>query len=266
MTTSGLNADGQLAGKRAIVTGASSGIGRAIALLFSAEGASVAVCGRDPERTRETAEQIRARGGRAHPIAFDVREHERIEAAVAETVDELGGLDIVVNCAGISEAGGFAPMHEQSVEAWELTLAVDVTSAFVMSKAAIPHMLGASGGAIVHISSIAAHSVLEGNAPYGAAKAALNQLSRHIAVEYAKHGIRSNAILPGEIETPASLTAIALAEATGQYTREQLLARYPAGRFGQPEEIAYAALFLCSERSAFLTGQEICIDGAYTSV
>jgi NAD(P)-dependent dehydrogenase (short-subunit alcohol dehydrogenase family) len=261
-----MSAGAQLASKRAIVTGASSGIGRAIALLFCAEGASVAVCGRDPARTREMAEEIRARGGRAHPITFDVREHDRVEAAVAETVATFGGLDILVNCAGISEAGGFAPMHEQSLAAWELTLAVDVTSAFAMSKAAIPHLLSAGGGAIAHISSIAALTVLEGNAPYGAAKAALNQLSRHIAVEYAQQGIRSNAILPGEIETPASIKAIAMAEEAGQYTREQLLARYPAGRFGQPEEIAQAALFLCSDQSGFLTGQEICVDGAYTSV
>jgi NAD(P)-dependent dehydrogenase (short-subunit alcohol dehydrogenase family) len=262
----GLRSGARLRDKRAIITGASSGIGRAIALLFGAEGASIAACGRDPDRTNATCDEITEAGGRADAIVFDISQAEEIEAAVIRAVKQLGGLQIVVNCAGISEVDGFADVHEQSLEAWNLTLAVNVTAAFVMSKAAIPYLLKSGGGSLVHISSIASQTVLEGNAPYGVSKAALNQLSRHIAVEYAGRGIRSNAILPGEIDTPASTRAIALAEATGEYTREQLLRRYPAGRFGQPEEIAHAALFLCSAESGFLTGQAIAVDGAYTCV
>jgi NAD(P)-dependent dehydrogenase (short-subunit alcohol dehydrogenase family) len=256
----------RLEDKRAIVTGASSGIGREIAILFAAEGARVAACGRDHERTAATCEQIAQNGDEALAISLDVSVPVQITSAVKEATGAFGGLDVLVNCAGISEVDGWVPVHEQTLEGWNLTLAVDVTGPFLMSKAAIPSLLESGGGAILHISSIAAAVVLAGNAAYGAAKAALNQLSNHIAVEYARQGIRSNTIMPGEIETPASVRAIALAEQSGDFSREDLLARYPAGRFGEAGEIAQTAVFLCSDEARFLTGASLTVDGGYTRV
>jgi NAD(P)-dependent dehydrogenase (short-subunit alcohol dehydrogenase family) len=261
-----MNAGGRLAGKRAIVTGASSGIGRAIAVAFAAEGARVGACGRNPERTRETCADIERTGGEVLEVSLDVTVPAQIQAAVDKTVGAFGGLDVVVNCAGISEVDGWVPVHEHSLDGWNQTIAVDLTAPFLMSKAALPHLVQAGGGALVHISSIAGEIVLAGNAAYGAAKAGLIHLSNHIAVEYASQGIRSNAILPGEIETPASTRAIALAVEAGEFTREELLARYPGGRFGTPEEVAATAVFLCSDEARFLSGASLAVDGAYIRI
>jgi NAD(P)-dependent dehydrogenase (short-subunit alcohol dehydrogenase family) len=255
--------EGRLAGKRAIVTGASSGIGREIALVFAAAGAHVAACGRDVGRTQETSTEIERRGGSVLAIHLDVSDAAAIEQAVERVVATYRGLDVVVNCAGISEVDGVVPVHEHTLAGWNLTLAVDLTAPFLMSKATIPHLIAAGGGAILHISSVAAAVVLTGNVAYGVAKAGLNQLSSHIAVEYGRQGVRSNVIMPGEIETPASIRGIALAEKAGVFTREDLLGRYPVGRFGHPDEVAQTALFLCSDEARFLTGASIPVDGAY---
>jgi NAD(P)-dependent dehydrogenase (short-subunit alcohol dehydrogenase family) len=257
---------GRLAGKRAIVTGASSGIGRAISVAFAAEGALVAACGRDRERTRQTCAEIEQSGGEVLEVSLDVTVPAQIEAAVDKAVSAFDGLDVVVNCAGISEVDGWVPVHEHSLDGWNHTMAVDLTAPFLMSKAALPHLVRARGGSLLHISSIAGEVVLAGNAAYGAAKAGLIHLSHHIAVEYARDGIRSNAILPGEIETPASTRAIALAVEAGEFTREELLARYPGGRFGTAEEIAATAVFLCSDEARFLNGASLPVDGAYIRI
>jgi NAD(P)-dependent dehydrogenase (short-subunit alcohol dehydrogenase family) len=256
----------RLSGKRAIVTGASSGIGRAIAIAFADEGAAVAASGRDPDRTEATRGEIERRGGDAIALVADVSQPEGIEKTVTGAVTALGGLDILVNCAGISEVDGWVPVHEHSLEGWNYTLAVNVTAPFLFVKAAIPHLREAGAGAIVNISSIAGTVVLAGNAAYGSSKAALIQLSKHVAVEYARDGIRSNVIAPGEIETPASTRAFALAEEAGTFSRADLLAKYPPDRFGEPEEIAQTAVFLCSDEARFLTGATITVDGAYTCV
>jgi 3-oxoacyl-[acyl-carrier protein] reductase len=255
----------RMATKRAVVTGASSGIGAGIALALAREGAAVAACGRDAERTRVTCAAIAAGGGTAHAVLGELSVPGDIERMVAEAADALGGIDVVVNCAGIGELDGWVPVHEHSLDAWQRTLAVNLTGPFLMSKAAIPHMLEAGGGAFLHISSVCSITVWAGDSAYSVSKAGLNMLSNHIAVEYGEQGIRSNCLLPGEILTPLHESA-ASASADARDWEQRVLARHPIGRFGEVDEVAEAAVFLCSDESRFLTGANVPIDGAYSRV
>ncbi|HEY2600910.1 MAG TPA: SDR family oxidoreductase [Thermoleophilaceae bacterium] len=254
-----------MATKRALVTGASSGIGAGIAEAFAREGAAVAVCGRDRERTQATVDAIAVAGGSAHPVFGDLSNPPDVERMVAEAVEALGGLDVVVNCAGIGELDGWVPVHEHSLGAWERTLAVNLTGPFLVSKSAIPHMLEGGGGALLHISSVCSITVWAGDSAYSVSKAGLNMLSDHIAVEYADQGIRSNTLLPGEILTPLHEAAASASPDAREWER-RVLARHPIGRFGEVGEVAEAAVFLCSDESRFLTGANVPIDGAYSRV
>ena len=251
--------------KRAVVTGASSGIGEGIAIALAREGAAVAACGRDSVRTRATSDAINAAGGEAHPILGDVAIPDDAERMVSEASDKLGGINVLVNCAGIGELDGWVPVHEHSLEAWQRTLAVNLTGPFLMVKAAIPRMLEAGGGAILHVSSVCSITVWAGDSAYSVSKAGLNMLSDHIAVEYAEQGIRSNTLLPGEILTPLHESA-ASASPDARGWEQRVLARHPIGRFGEVDEVAQAAVFLCSDESRFLTGANVPIDGAYSRV
>jgi NAD(P)-dependent dehydrogenase (short-subunit alcohol dehydrogenase family) len=255
----------RLAKKRAVVTGASSGIGRGIALAFGREGATVTVWGRDRERTEETCEAIAGQGGAARAALGDVSDPGTVEGVIGDAASAMGGIDVVVNCAGIGELDGWVPVHEHSLAAWERTLAVNVTGPFLVAKAAIPHMLDAGGGAFLHISSVCSITVWAGDSAYSVSKAGLNMLSDHIAVEYGERGIRSNTLCPGEILTPMHETA-ASASADAREWERKVLARHPIGRFGEVSEIAEAAVFLCSDESRFLTGANVPIDGGYSRV
>lgn len=255
----------RLAGKRAVVTGASSGIGRGIAIACAREGAAVGVCGRDEGRTDETCSLIDSAGGRAVALLGDVSDQNDVERMIGSAARELGGIDLLVNCAGTGELDGWVPVHQHSLGAWQQTLAVNVTGPFMMSKAAIPYMLEAGGGTFVHISSVCGITVWAGDSAYGVSKAALLMLSNHIAVEYAEQGIRSNALLPGEILTPMHDTAANASADAAEWNR-RVLSRHPIGRFGEVDEVAAAAVFLLSDESAFLTGANVPIDGAYSRV
>lgn len=255
----------RLSGKRAIVTGASSGIGEGIATALSREGAEVTVWGRDSERVSGVRNRIEAAGGRAHEAIGDVSDPADVDRIVAEAAGRMGGVDVVVNCAGIGELDGWVPVHEHSLDAWQRTLAVNVTGPFLISKAAIPHMLQAGGGVFLHISSVCSITVWAGDSAYSVSKAALNMLSDHIAVEYGEQGIRSNTLLPGEILTPMHETAANASPDAKEWERA-VLARHPIGRFGEVEEVAQAAVYLCSDESGFLTGANVPIDGAYSRV
>jgi 3-oxoacyl-[acyl-carrier protein] reductase len=255
----------RLQGKRAVVTGASSGIGQGIALAFGREGAAVAACGRDEARTDETRAAIEAAGGTAHAVRGDVSDPADVSRMVDEAAGALGGIDILVNCAGIGELDGWVPVHEHSQGAWDRTLAVNLTGPFLMSKAALPHMLEAGGGALLHISSVCSITVWAGDSAYSVSKAGLNMLSDHIAVEYGDKGIRSNTLLPGEILTPLHESAASASPDAREWER-QVLAKHPVARFGTVDEVAEAAVFLCSDESRFLTGANVPIDGAYSRV
>lgn len=254
----------RLPGVRALVTGASSGIGREVANRFAREGASVAVGGRDPERTQRTVDEIVGAGGTAVAAVGDVSEVESARAVVDAAAAALGGLDALVNNAGIDTAR-WVPLHEWEVDTFDEILRVNLRGPFLVSKFAIPHMLAAGGGSIVHMSSVCAITVWEGDCGYDVSKAGLNMLSDHIAVEYGAKRIRSNTLMPGVIETELHRSVMDKMEG-GAEIEAGLLVKHPIGRFGTVEEVADACVFLCSFEARFLTGANISIDGAYSRV
>jgi NAD(P)-dependent dehydrogenase (short-subunit alcohol dehydrogenase family) len=254
----------RLSRKRILVTGASSGIGRTVAIRLAAEGAVVALGGRDPDRTKRTRIEIEQAGGRCFETLGDVSVESIAHQVVDQAAELLGGLDAVVNNAGIDTAD-WAPVHEWDVEAFDLLLASNLRGPFLVAKFSLPHLIAAGGGAIVHMSSVCAITVWAGDCAYGISKAALNMLSDHIAVEYGAQGIRSNTLMPGVIETELHRNVMDGMKDDGAFERE-LLRRHPIGRFGTTEEIADACVFLCSNDARFMTGANISIDGAYSRV
>jgi NAD(P)-dependent dehydrogenase (short-subunit alcohol dehydrogenase family) len=252
---------GRLEGKRALVTGASSGIGRAVANRFAREGARVAVAGRDAERTQRTVDEI---GDAAVPLLGDVSTEEGALGVVEGAARALGGLDAVVSNAGI-DATEWPKLHEWKIEEFDRILAVNLRGPFLVAKFAIPHLLAAGGGSIVHMSSVCAVTVWEGDCAYDVSKAGLNMLSDHIAVEYGPQGIRSNTLMPGVIETELHRSVMD-ALPNGAELEAELRERHPIGRFGDVEEVADACVFLCSDEARFMTGANISIDGGYSRV
>lgn len=255
---------GRLEGKRALVTGASSGIGREVAVQFAAEGARVGVAGRDHGRVHRTCDQIVAAGGTAIPVIGDVSTEDGASTVVTDAVAALGGLELLVNNAGI-DADDWKPVHEWDVGLFDQILATNLRGPFLVSRAAIPHLLKAGAGSIVHISSVCAITVWAGDCAYDISKAGLNMLSDHISVEYGPRGIRSNTLMPGVIRTELH-ESVMEAMNDGRAFERELLTRHPIGRFGSVAEVAQACVFLCSEDSGFMTGANISIDGAYSRV
>jgi NAD(P)-dependent dehydrogenase (short-subunit alcohol dehydrogenase family) len=253
-----------LKGKRVLVTGASSGIGREIALRFALEGAAVAVGGRNAERVHETCRMIADAHGQAVPVVGDVAVVEDAERVVREAAQGLAGLDTVVNNAGI-DANQWHDVADWPVDEFDTIMAVNVRGPFLIAKYSIPHLLAAGGGSMLHISSVCAITVWAGDSAYDMSKAALNMLSDHIAVEYGPRGIISNTLMPGVVRT-ALHEGVMEGMNDGRAFERVLLSRHPIGRFGTVEEIAAAAAFLCSGSSPFLTGANIPIDGGYSRV
>jgi NAD(P)-dependent dehydrogenase (short-subunit alcohol dehydrogenase family) len=250
---------GVLAGKVAIVTGASAGIGRSAALALAAEGAAVAVADIDDTRGEQVAAEIRDKGGRATFIHTDVSDDDQVAAMVARAVDEFGGLDLAFNNAGIE--GTPAPTHECTPENWHRTLAIDLTGVWSCMRHEIPRMLERGGGSIVNCASVAGLVGFDTIPAYVASKHGVVGLTKTAALEYAEAGIRVNAICPGVIDT----------EMVERFTGGQeeaetaMIAMEPVGRMGRPEEIADAVVWLCSDRSSFTTGQAIAVDGGFVA-
>ena len=254
----------RMQGQRALVTGASSGIGRAVANRFAREGAAVAVGGRDAERVQRTIDEITEAGGRAVAAIGDVSDEHEARRVVDETVAALGGLDILVNNAGI-DADDWKPVHEWPIELFDQLLATNLRGPFLMSKFALPHIVEAGGGAVLHMSSVCAITVWAGDCGYDISKAGLNMLSDHIAVEYGEQGIRSNTLMPGVIRTEMH-ESVMEAMNDGRAFERELQGRHPIGRFGTVEEVADAAVLLCAPEAGFLTGANVSIDGGYSRV
>ncbi|MBI3350541.1 MAG: glucose 1-dehydrogenase [Burkholderiales bacterium] len=245
-----------LQGKVALVTGASSGIGRAIALTFAREGAQVVVSDVDPDGGRQTVAAIAQQGGQASYCAADVSRPEDCRLLVAHAVQTFGRLDVACNNAGIG--GDLAPTADYPDEAWQRVIAVNLSGVFYGLKHQIAQMRLNGGGAIVNIASILGQ-VGFANAPaYTAAKHGVVGLTKTAAMEYAAAGIRINAVGPAFIHTPM-IERLENDEATNA----QLVAMHPIGRLGTPQEVAELALWLASPRASFVTGSYYAVDGGY---
>ena len=245
-----------LEGKIAIVTGASSGVGRAIALMFAEHGAAVILTARRQALLQELVEEIRDQGGRAYASVGDVGLPETHERAVADAIREFGGLDIAINNAGV--VGPMKPLAEIEPEDWGRTIAINLTAAYLGARSQIPAMLERGGGSIVFTSSFVGASVgLPGMAAYGASKAGLMGLVKGVTADYGAQGIRANALLPGGVDT----------EMAGDQSQKNWAAGLHAmKRIARPEEIASAALFLASPMASFVAGAALFADGGNAAV
>lgn len=245
----------ELAGKAAVVTGGSSGIGRAVALALAKEGARVALGARRVAECEETVRMIEAAGGEACAVQTDVRDGAQIRALVDAAVERWGRLDVAVNNAGI-EGPNFIPIPDYSEQAWDEVIGINLKGVFLSMKYEIPHLLKTGGGAIVNVSSVAGLIGGKVGVAYYASKHGVIGATKAAAMEYAASGIRVNAVCPAVIQTPMAERLFV--------GREHLINDlHPMGRSGVPEEVADAIVWLCSARSSFVTGQAVPIDGGF---
>lgn len=252
------NGNGGFAGKIAFVTGAANGIGRAAALAFAREGASVVVADLSEQGNRETARMIEEVGGRALAVRCDVSREEDVKAALEQAVETFGRLDFAFNNAGVEQP--LAPVADLTEEAWDRIVDVNLRGVFLCMRHEIPLMLEQGGGAIVNTSSGAGVKGIAGQAAYCAAKFGIVGLTKAAALDYAKAGIRVNAVCPGIIETPM-MDRFSGGTPEG---RARVIAQEPVGRMGRPEEIAAAVVWLCSHAAAFVVGHAMVVDGGQT--
>lgn len=244
-------------GKVAMVTGASAGIGRATVLAFAREGARVALGDVDVERGETTRAEAEALGVDAVFIRVDVSDGSSVAGMVRGTVERFGGLDFAFNNAGIE--GSQAPTADCTIENWSHTMAVNLTGVFLCMREEIPRMLERGGGAIVNNSSVAGLVGFPGIPAYTASKHGILGLTKSAALEYATQGIRVNAVCPGVIDTEM-ITRFTHGDAA---VADQLVETAPVARMGEPDEIADAVVWLCSERSTFVTGHPLVVDGGF---
>lgn len=245
----------ELQGKVAIVTGGTSGIGRDTAVLFANAGARVVVAGRREVEGKETIDLIRAAGGDGLFVKTDVSRTADVQALVRKTVEKFGRLDVAFNNAGIE--GSWLPIVEQPEEDWDRTIAINLKGVWLCLKYEIQQMLKqGSGGAIVNMASVGGLIGSAGVATYSASKHGVMGLTKSAALEYAKSGIRVNAVCPAVIETPMAERLFGEPE-----VEKRMRGMHPIGRFGKPMEVAEAVLWMCSDRSSFMTGQSIVLDG-----
>ena len=249
----------RLDGRTALVTGASRGIGRGIALAYADAGADVALLARDAATLAEVAAEVESRGRSAVVLPADVTDIEAVQSAVARAVHELGHVDVLVNNAG---GNSFSrPLAGMRFSGWEKTMSLNLDSTVHVSQALLPHLLERKSGVIINVASVAGLRGAPMMSHYAAAKAAVISLTQSLALETAWAGIRVNALVPGWIET--DLTDF-LRE--GEGTDTALLARVAMARWGRVEEIADPAVFLASEASSFMTGQVLVVDGGLSAM
>ena len=245
-----------LAGRVCVVTGAGSGIGRAIALTLAQAGGRVAVLDRNDAGSAETLAQIKGLGAEAAAFHCDTSDEASVDCAAQASASALGNCEVLVNNAGVLRPG---PLETLSLQEWNQVLAVNLSGYFICAQAFVRQMRLQGRGALVHIASVAADHATAFGGAYSVAKAGITMLSRQLAVEWGTQGIRSNVVHPGLILTPMSQ---AFYDQPG--TTERRSQAVPVGRIGRPDDVAQAVLFLASERSAYITGQEIAVDGGFT--
>jgi 2-deoxy-D-gluconate 3-dehydrogenase len=244
-----------LTGKVAVVTGGNGGIGRGIALGLAEAGAAVAVLGRNEEKNRKVLSELKAIGVPSITVKIDVTDRPTLEPAMNKVVSELGGIDILVNNAGnVSLSGGIL---NEKPEDWDSVIETQLNAVFLLSKLAAPFMISRKGGKIINIGSMYSFFGSGLIPSYSAAKGAIIQLTKSMAIEFAPHNIQVNAIAPGWIETEMT------APVHSMPLHDEIILRTPAGRFGEPEEIAGTAVYLASRASDFVTGDTIRVDGGF---
>ena len=248
----------RLEGKVAVVTGGGSGIGRATALLFAAEGAAVAVIDVRADAARETAGAIIEQDGKAIAITADVSDPVAVQNAISQTVRSLGRLDLLHNSAGILVTGTVVDVPE---EGWHRSIAVNLTGTFLCCRYAIAAMLESGGGSIINTASTAGVVAEQEIAAYCATKGGIVMLTKQMALDYARQNIRVNCLCPGWIDTPFNQPVIPNEE----WLQETIDKVVPMGRQGRPDEAAYAALYLASDESSLVTGHSLVVDGGLTA-
>lgn len=245
----------------AVITGAGSGIGRAMALLFSREGAKIVAADVNAAAAAETAELVRAQGGQAASTAVDVTNPEQVQAMLKVALDQFGKLDILCNNAGI---GSTTTVVDCEPDEWDRVMTVNAKGVFLGCKYAVPIMIEQGGGCIINTASVAGMIGIPERAVYCASKGAVIALTKQVAVEYVEKGIRCNCVCPGTVDSPW-VDRLLAQSGDPEGTRRALVARQPMGRLGTPEEVAAAAAYLASDDAAFVTGTALVIDGGLTA-
>jgi NAD(P)-dependent dehydrogenase (short-subunit alcohol dehydrogenase family) len=247
-----------LTGRTALVTGASRGIGREIALALAGAGAQIAINGRDPATLDAARAEIEAAGGSALALPADVTDRDAVRDMVGAALETLGSLDVVVNNAG--GTAFMVPFADLRFEGWVKVMRLNVDSVVHVCQAVAPHLLERRSGSVINVASVAALGGTPGLTPYGASKAAVLSLTRSLAKEWGRAGVRVNALCPGWTATDLNRNLW-----EDEQTSDAMTASIPMGRWGRAEEMAGAAVFLASDASAYMTGQAIVVDGGLTA-
>ena len=253
---------GEWNGSVVLVTGGSQGIGRAVVELLAAEGASVGVCGVEPDLVDETVRAVSERGGEALAVPADVADRRSIEAAVSATVERYGRLDTLVASAGVQRYGDVVGTDEST---WDELFAINVKGVYLAARSALPHLRRSPRGSIVVVSSVQGHAAQADVAAYAASKGALDALVRAMAIDEARWGVRVNAVCPGSVDTPMLRASAGRfsdgSPGSGDRLVEQWGRSHPAGRVAKASEVAEVVAFLASSRASFVTGEDIRVDG-----